>query len=602
MKKNFRIIILLMLCSIITTAQWSLTGNAGTNPASNFLGTTDAHQLVFRVNNFRGGYIDYSDAPGNAGLGYGVLQANTTGSINAAFGHKALYNNTTGLGNTAVGFKSLTTNKTGSYNTALGSQSLKVNTASNNTAAGYAVLYSNTMGYNNTGMGYKSLFKNTIGYWNTAIGDSSLLANTTGYRNTATGCKSLLANDGGYQNTATGYDALFSNTVGRNNSASGVAALYSNTTGEANCAEGYVALYNNKTGIDNSAFGSSALYYNTGTDNSSFGALSLLYNSTGSNNTGVGHSVMEFNQTGNNNTAVGSNADVNGGAYSNITLVGYQAAGTASDQVRIGNSSVTSIGGFANWSNISDGRVKKNIKENIPGLAFINKLKPVSYNLNIDAADKIIQRSAAETSEGKTIQPSKEEIAGRKAKEQILYSGFIAQDVEKAAKEIGYDFSGVDPAKNDKDLYGLRYAEFVVPLVKAVQELDENQKAEIKSQNEEIEALKKQIDELKTMIISNQPTVNSQQSIAVSGASLSQNIPNPFTNSTTINYTIPQKYLSAQIIITDKSGKQLQHINLTGNGNGSVRLDASSLSAGAYQYSLYVDSKLVCTKQMIIVK
>ena len=36
---------------------------------------------------------------------------------------------------------------------------------------------------------------------------------------------------------------------------------------------------------------------------------------------------------------------------------------------------------------------------------------------------------------------------------------------------MNYDFSGVDAAKNDKDLYGLRYAEFVVPLVKAVQEL-----------------------------------------------------------------------------------------------------------------------------------
>lgn len=31
--------------------------------------------------------------------------------------------------------------------------------------------------------------------------------------------------------------------------------------------------------------------------------------------------------------------------------------------------------------------------------------------------------------------------------------------------------SGVDAAKNNKSLYGLRYAEFVVPLLKAMQEL-----------------------------------------------------------------------------------------------------------------------------------
>jgi predicted RNase H-like nuclease (RuvC/YqgF family) len=42
----------------------------------------------------------------------------------------------------------------------------------------------------------------------------------------------------------------------------------------------------------------------------------------------------------------------------------------------------------------------------------------------------------------------------------------------------------VDAAKNEKDLYGLRYAEFVVPLVKAVQELS-IQNAELKNQIDE---------------------------------------------------------------------------------------------------------------------
>ena len=43
----------------------------------------------------------------------------------------------------------------------------------------------------------------------------------------------------------------------------------------------------------------------------------------------------------------------------------------------------------------------------------------------------------------------------------------------------------MDAPKNENDLYGLRYAEFVVPLVKAVQELSaENDK--IKKDNEEL--------------------------------------------------------------------------------------------------------------------
>ena len=71
-------------------------------------------------------------------------------------------------------------------------------------------------------------------------------------------------------------------------------------------------------------------------------------------------------------------------------------------------------------------------------------------------------------------------------KEKVVYSGFIAQEVEQAAKELGYDFSGVDKPKNQNDLYGLRYAEFVVPIVKAMQE-----------QQKIIEDLKKEIEELK---------------------------------------------------------------------------------------------------------
>jgi septal ring factor EnvC (AmiA/AmiB activator) len=74
-----------------------------------------------------------------------------------------------------------------------------------------------------------------------------------------------------------------------------------------------------------------------------------------------------------------------------------------------------------------------------------------------------------------------------KEKEQIAYTGFIAQDVGKAAKELGFDFSCVDAAKNDNDNYGLRYAAFVVPLVKAVQE----QQAMINNQQEQIDELKK---------------------------------------------------------------------------------------------------------------
>ena len=68
----------------------------------------------------------------------------------------------------------------------------------------------------------------------------------------------------------------------------------------------------------------------------------------------------------------------------------------------------------------------------------------------------------------------------------MIYTGFVAQDVEAAAKKINYDFSGVD--KTGK-IMGLRYSEFVVPLVKAMQE----QQAMITTLQKQVEAAKAEI-------------------------------------------------------------------------------------------------------------
>ena len=40
------------------TLGWLLTGNTGINAANNFIGTTDAQPLVFKVKNIKAGYID----------------------------------------------------------------------------------------------------------------------------------------------------------------------------------------------------------------------------------------------------------------------------------------------------------------------------------------------------------------------------------------------------------------------------------------------------------------------------------------------------------------------------------------------------------------
>ena len=185
--------------------------------------------------------------------------------------------------------------------------------------------------------------------------------------------------------------------------------------------------------------------------------MALFRKTTGNTNTASGWQSLYINTTGKRNIALGYYAGYTGN-YSNTTAIGYNAQTTASDQVRIGNSSITSTGGYRAWTNVSDARFKKNIEEKVIGLDFIMALRPVTYNLDMDAIANF-----HETPDSLRLEESERET------EEILQTGFIAQEVELAAKKLGYDFSGVDAPKNDKDNYGLRYSEFVVPFLKAMQ-------------------------------------------------------------------------------------------------------------------------------------
>ena len=268
-------------------------------------------------------------------------------------------------------------------------------------------------------------------------------------KNTFIGFDAGKATTTGQTNVGIGPSALMANTFGSSNVAIGNNALNSNSTGGSNVAIGYESMFSTTTAILNVAVGYQSLNGNTiGEYNVSIGPLSMSDNTSGFSNTAIGAFAMESNEDGLFNTALGTSSDVDDVDFANATAIGFNALVDDSDKVRIGSSSVSSNGGQVAWTAYSDARIKKNIQENIPGLSFIESLRPVSYNFDVDAQNAIT--GIRDT----TNYPSKYDI------EDISFSGFIAQEVDAAAQAVGYDFSGVDRSGK---LLGLRYSEFVVP-------------------------------------------------------------------------------------------------------------------------------------------
>ena len=371
--------------------------------------------------------LEFSNALSNTFLGKDTGKANTTGDFNTATGRSALFTNTTG---------------------------------GNNTALGFAALYSNTFGDFNTANGGLALYSNTYGHSNTAVGFEALVSNAVGNGNTAIGRKALYANSGG-GNTAIGFEALSANVAGTGNTATGQEALHANTVGYNNTASGRRSMYLNSNGVGNSAYGLFSLYANT----------------TGSDNTAVGNSALSNNTTGSNNIAIGAGADVNPNTpnlYNTISIGNGGILNAFQNQAFIGNLSTAWIGGNVTWSTYSDARIKNTVLEDVKGLDFILRLRPVTYHISSKATTEI------------TGNEETPDFPGKYDVEKVRYSGFIAQEVEQAAKDTGYDFSGYSAPQNQWGLYTISYAQFVVPLVKAVQE----QQEEIGNFKSEIEKLR----------------------------------------------------------------------------------------------------------------
>lgn len=84
--------------------------------------------------------------------------------------------------------------------------------------------------------------------------------------------------------------------------------------------------------------------------------------------------------------------------------------------------------------------------------------------------------------------------------------------------------------------------------------------------------------------------------------SLGQNDPNPFSEQTSIEVSVPESVTSATLLIFDMQGKQVKRIDIADRGTSRITVMGQGLPEGMYLYSLVADGKVVKTRKMILSK
>jgi hypothetical protein len=84
-------------------------------------------------------------------------------------------------------------------------------------------------------------------------------------------------------------------------------------------------------------------------------------------------------------------------------------------------------------------------------------------------------------------------------------------------------------------------------------------------------------------------------------ASLSQNIPNPFSSETVISCFVPETSAAARLQIFSMDGRNVLDIELTEKGRQDIQISRKQLlGAGIYQYRLFHSGKMEPAKRLVV--
>jgi hypothetical protein len=134
-----------------------------------------------------------------------------------------------------------------------------------------------------------------------------------------------------------------SGVTGQYNTAVGLISLANVTSGGGNTAVGYQSLDGETSANDNTAVGTQALYATTtGSNNVGIGTNVLYGNTTGTQNVAIGFDAGYNLATMSNSVFLGAGSGSNTDGLTNVIAIGYGVHGTASNQVSIGGTGITS--------------------------------------------------------------------------------------------------------------------------------------------------------------------------------------------------------------------------------------------------------------------
>jgi len=257
--------------------------------------------------------------------------------------------------------------------------------------------------------------------------------------------------------------------------------------------------------------------------------------------------------------------------------------GPGSDRTRVGIGEVApqemlDVNGKVramDYLTFSDKRLKQDIKPIGDATELISKLEGVTYSFRDD-----LRKEGRELPEGPQI-------------------GFIAQDLQKVLPEM--------VSEDEEGYLSVSYRSLIPVLVEGQKELiaeNDKLKASLVEAQETNRKMEQEIENIKSMLsqlTEKLPTTTVQLEDAKE-AMLLQNAPNPFTESTTIQYELPASCDGAKLIITDAKGMVIKSIERLETGKGKIVVEANLLTPGSYRYTLICKGQTLDSKTMVIVR